>query len=85
MDQYTFFDACILQSMPTSHDFEALGAAAQACVARREQQTGAQPPSEPQMQIGVALRPTLPLYAFAPPNPASAPAAFARGSDALKR
>jgi hypothetical protein len=64
-DEYTFFDACVLGALPQAHDFAALGTAAQACVAKREAETGAMPPSEPQMEVGVALRPTLPLYAFA--------------------
>ena len=57
--------------MGQAHDFAALGAAAQACVARKEAETGASPPSEPQMEIGGQLRPMLPLYglsAAAPPQ-----------------
>jgi hypothetical protein len=67
-DRYTFFDACVLRELPTAHDFVALGGAAQACVARRERDQGASPPSEPQLEVGVALRPILPLYAFAHPH-----------------
>jgi hypothetical protein len=63
-DHYTFFDACVLDEMGQVHDFAALGAAVQGCVARREQEQGADPPSEPQLEVGVALRPILPLYAF---------------------
>ena len=47
-----------------AHDFAALGARVQTCVARREKETGAEPASEPQVWIGPALRPLLPLYAF---------------------
>jgi hypothetical protein len=67
-DRYTFFDACVLQELPQAHDFAALGTAVQACVARREQDQGASPPSEPQLDVGVALRPVLPLYAFTRPH-----------------
>ena len=68
-DRYTYFDGCFLQSLPQSHDFAALGEAARACVARREVETHADPPSEPQMEIGAQLRPMLPLYPFtAPPG-----------------
>lgn len=63
-DKYPYFDACFLTSAPDAHDFAALGARVQACVARREKETGAEPASEPQVWIGPALRPLLPLYAF---------------------
>ena len=63
-DKYPYFDACFLTSAPDAHDFAALGARVQACVARREKETGAEPASEPQVWIGPALRPLLSLYAF---------------------
>jgi hypothetical protein len=67
-DHYTFFDTCLLQSVPQVHDFAALGSMIQACVAKREQDLHADPPSEPQLKIGGVLRPMLPLYRFkAPP------------------
>jgi hypothetical protein len=68
-DRYTYFDGCFLQSLPQSHDFAALGNATRACVSRREIETHAEPPSEPQMEVGAQLRLILPLYAFnAPPG-----------------
>jgi hypothetical protein len=63
-NRYPYFDDCFLRSFPTAHDFRALGPAVQACVARREIETGMAPPSEPQLSIGAALRPLLPLYAL---------------------
>ncbi|MDR3511133.1 MAG: C13 family peptidase [Caulobacteraceae bacterium] len=63
-DRYTFFDACVLGELASAHDFAALGVAVQRCVARRERALGASPPSEPQLEVGLALRPVLPLYAF---------------------
>lgn len=63
-DKYPFFDDCFLSSATTARDFIALGAAVQACVARKEVEVGAQPASEPQVWIGPALRPFLPLYPF---------------------
>jgi hypothetical protein len=63
-DKYPYFDACMLQELPAAHDFVALGAAVQGCVARKETETGMSPPSEPQLFIGPALRPFLPLMAF---------------------
>jgi hypothetical protein len=68
-DRYPYFDDCFLSSAPDAHDFAALGRAVQTCVARKERDTGAQPPSEPQLWIGAALRPVLPLYAFPRPPP----------------
>jgi hypothetical protein len=65
-DKYPYFDACMLQELPAAHDFVVLGKAVQACVARKETETGMRPPSEPQLFIGPALRPFLPLMAFAP-------------------
>jgi hypothetical protein len=63
-DRYTYFDGCVLQEIGPAHNFAALGRAVQACVARHEQETHATPPSEPQLAIGAALSPMLPLYAF---------------------
>lgn len=64
-DKYPYFDDCFLASMPNAHDFADLGKAVQACVAAREKKEGAEPPSEPQLSIGAALRPMLPLLPFA--------------------
>lgn len=63
-DKYPFFDDCFLSAAPSARDFAALGAGVQACVARKEKETGAEPASEPQIWVGPALRPLLPLYAF---------------------
>ncbi len=65
-DKYPYFDDCFLQSARTAPDFPALGVAVQACVKAKETETGARPPSEPQLWIGAALKPMLPLYAFQP-------------------
>jgi hypothetical protein len=65
-DKYPYFDACMLQVLPTVHDFIALGPAVQDCVAQREVETGMRPPSEPQFFVGPQLRPILPLMAFEP-------------------
>jgi hypothetical protein len=60
-DRYPYFDACMLESLPKSADFAALGRLTTACVSRREIETGASPPSEPQVYIGGELRTELPL------------------------
>lgn len=64
-DRYPYFDDCFLQSFGQAGDFVALGRKVQACVARREVETHMSPPSEPQLWIGPALRPLLPLYGLA--------------------
>jgi hypothetical protein len=64
-DRYPYFDDCFLRSFHTASDFAELGRAVQACVRRREIETGMSPASEPQLWIGAALRPLLPLYGLA--------------------
>ena len=65
-DKYPYFDDCFLSSAHQARDFLDLGAAVQACVARKEKETGATPPSEPQLWVGGGLKPMLPLYGFPP-------------------
>ena len=67
-DKYPYFDQCVLESMPKVGDFAKLATTVQACVAAREIKEGMKPPSEPQLYIGPALKPVLPLYAFDPPK-----------------
>jgi hypothetical protein len=52
MDHYTFFDDCFLRSLAMAGDFPSLGQMAQRCVAEREVQMKATPPSEPQISVG---------------------------------
>jgi hypothetical protein len=59
MDHYTFFDDCFLRAMPVSGDFPGLGGQVQQCVAVREQQMKATPPSEPQVSVGNGVLYTL--------------------------
>lgn len=63
-DQYPFFDACLLETLPIASDFADLGRRARGCVDRRERAEGLTPASEPQMQIGAGLQPLLPLQTF---------------------
>ena len=63
-DKYPYFDDCFLRAMPTALDFATLGAGVKACVTARETQERVSPPSEPQMFVGGALRPILPLLSF---------------------
>lgn len=50
-DRYPFFDDCLLRAWPSAADFPALGPLVTACVAAREAQVGAKPPSEPQFWV----------------------------------
>jgi hypothetical protein len=52
MDHYTFFDDCFLRALPMAGDFPGLGGLVQQCVAAREQEMKATPPSEPQLSVG---------------------------------
>jgi hypothetical protein len=52
MDHYTFFDDCFLRALPMAGDFPSLGGLVQQCVAEREQEMKATPPSEPQVSVG---------------------------------
>ena len=73
-DHYPYFDDCFLKSFGQAHDFAVLGRMIQACVAAREIETHMSPPSEPQLWIGPALAPLVPLYAL--PGPVAATARF---------
>jgi hypothetical protein len=61
---YTFFDQCVLESLPMSQNFTALADKAKDCVALREKAEGAEPPSEPQLYIGSGIKPLLETSTF---------------------
>jgi len=63
-DKYPYFDECFLQSMDGAKDFVGLADRVRRCVGEREVKEGMHPPSEPQLYIGGALRPMLPLYSM---------------------
>jgi hypothetical protein len=52
MDHYTFFDDCFLRALPMAGGFAEEGSLVQQCVAAREQEMHATPPSEPQLSVG---------------------------------
>jgi hypothetical protein len=52
MDHYTYFDDCFLRALPLAGGFAEVGSLVQQCVAAREQQMHAAPPSEPQLSVG---------------------------------
>jgi len=59
---YTFFDQCVLETLPASPDFPTLGRGVQACVAAREKKEHMAPPSEPQLWIGAEAQTSLPRW-----------------------
>ena len=70
-DRYPYFDACMLESWPTSPDFLALAKKTRVCVTRRETEQHAEPPSEPQTSIGGEAKELLPFLRFVNRTPAS--------------
>lgn len=54
-NKYTFFDDCFLRALPLVGGFAALGEKVQECVAFREKQLNATPPSEPQVAVGAQV------------------------------
>lgn len=70
-DKYPFFDDCFLQSTSATGNLAALPPAILGCVSRKEREENFAPASEPQVWIGSALRPMLPLMTFPRPGPVS--------------
>jgi len=60
--RYTFFDECLLQTLPATSDFPDLGRGVQACVAAREKREHVGPPSEPQLWVGAQAQTSLPRW-----------------------
>lgn len=71
--RYPYFDGCVLESLPGAGDLLGLAEAARACVARREQAEGLSPPSEPQLEVGAAMRAMAPLLPLRPLSLAASP------------
>ncbi|HKB95917.1 MAG TPA: hypothetical protein VKB94_03650, partial [Rhizomicrobium sp.] len=70
---YTFFDDCFLRAMPMASDFPSLGGLVQQCVAVREREMKATPPSEPQVSVGPQVIFTLRWRDAPAPVPGSPP------------
>ena len=66
---YPYFDACVIQSLPTATDFIALANATRACIKDREIAEGLSPASEPQVSIGANMQLLLPTLRFNRPGP----------------
>ncbi len=63
-DRYPYFDACVIDTLPSAADFADLGRRVKDCVADKEKTTGMAPPSEPQMFVGSQLKPVIAFYPF---------------------
>lgn len=61
-NRYPYFDACVVELLPSSHSFPELADRVKDCVAQREQETGMSPPSEPQVFIGREVADRLPTW-----------------------
>ncbi len=64
---YPYFDGCVIERMPTSNDFIALGNAVRSCVKEREEAEGLRPASEPQVFIGANMQLLAPTLRFTRP------------------
>jgi hypothetical protein len=53
--KYTFFDQCVLETLPMVQDFLALADKTKICVGEREVKENATPPSEPQLYVGSTI------------------------------
>ncbi len=51
-DRYPYYDTCFLHTLSKTHDFRTLAYETRDCVADLEEETGMEPPSEPQISIG---------------------------------
>jgi len=60
--RYTFFDDCMVQSLPASGDFPDLSKNVVACVAAKEKAQKLQYPSQPQVSIGASVVALLPRW-----------------------
>jgi hypothetical protein len=68
-ETYTYFDGCVLESLPKASRLDVLAEQARACVARRETEMGMAPASEPQILIGTEIAKLLPQLTLVPRPP----------------
>jgi hypothetical protein len=62
-DKYPYFDGCMIQALPRAIAFEDLAADVRACVAKREDDEGLRPRSQPQLWIGPDFKRNAPAFA----------------------
>lgn len=61
-DEYPYFDACVIANLQSVHGFPELADRVRDCISKREYETGASPPSEPQVAIGTDVAAKLPKW-----------------------
>jgi hypothetical protein len=61
-DKYPYFDTCVIANLRAAHSFPGLADRVRACVSKREDETGASPPSEPQVFAGDTVAARLPRW-----------------------
>ena len=62
-DKYPYFDACMIEALPTAKAFSDLADRVRACVAHREDEEGLRPRSEPQLFVGADFARHAPSFA----------------------
>lgn len=62
-DKYPYFDACMIEALPVAKAFPDLADRVRACVAKREDDEGLRPRSEPQLFIGPDFQRDAPDFA----------------------
>ena len=62
-DKYPYFDACMVEALPVAKAFNDLADRVRACVARREDEEGLRPRSEPQLFVGPDFQRNAPAFA----------------------
>ncbi len=70
-DVHTFFDGCVLESLPRATTFDVLAELTKSCVTRRETEMALTPSSEPQVSVGEQIMTLLPALQLSsnPPAP----------------
>jgi len=61
-DEYPYFDACVIGNLQSVHSFPELADRVRDCISKREYETGASPPSEPQVSVGADVAAKLPKW-----------------------
>lgn len=61
-NRYPYYDDCVVHTIPKVHSFPELADKVKDCVSRKEAETGASPPSDPQVFIGSRVADNLPTW-----------------------
>jgi hypothetical protein len=61
-NRYPYYDDCVVHTIPKVHSFPELADKVKDCVSQKEAETGASPPSDPQVFIGSRVADNLPTW-----------------------